>query len=537
MVTLNENFIDTWESSEVCKITEDYLEEGIKSEVDGKIVLGKIVGPSFFANGKSRNQRFYPRAVWEKQLADPTIKERLASRTMLGCIGHANKDVDEDDIAAGKISHIVTKMFLREDDVGIAEMLILNTEAGRNLYTLMKAGSRLRVSTRAQGRFLEGKMHDGMPIVDPDNFYLNTIDIVLNPGFSEVDPRLQESLQSITEKIHLLEKGGRPLKDSNTDLSYYTEENKEKNQMNEELLNEVKKTNSIYEGLYKEQKKLREEAEEEAKKAEEEKEEVEKELEECKRQLAKYRALGEADELTQMIKEYNELGITSPTEARFILETLKEEAEDAIDAEEVEDLKKDIEESMKLLAQYEELGTPEELADIKDKAEELVDELEKKEIEESVKRLSRKFGLRESLIRRIFEEAEDKEKAEETIEDIAKEVEAKNEEDEGCNKEDCDDADKEEKDGFRRFSNTRRKDFLKRRKDRLEGMADAPKTTVDDYEDDHNLPNKVNDNDVEAVPNVVDEMLDSLINKKGSGRVNSMLENYKPGAIVNSMFS
>ena len=538
MVTLNESLTDIWESSATpCIIIEDYLDEGIKSEVDGKIILGKIVGPAFFGEGVSRNRRFYPRAVWEKQLANPTIKERLANRTMLGCIGHADHPVTEEDVTTGKVSHIVTKMILQEDNQGIAEMLVLNTPAGRNLYTLMKAGSKLKVSTRAQGKFLEGKTHEGMPVVDPDSFILETIDFVIAPGFIETDPKLQESLRSITEKVHLLESKGNSQLNTSNNLSYYTEENKEKNQMNEELLNEVKKTNSIYEGLYKEQKKLREEAEEEAKKAEEEKEEVEKELEECKRQLAKYRALGEADELTQMIKEYNELGITSPTEARFILETLKEEAEDAIDAEEVEDLKKDIEESMKLLAQYEELGTPEELADIKDKAEELVDELEKKEIEESVKRLSKKFGLRESLIRRIFEEAEDKEKAEETIEDIAKEVEAKNEEDEGCNKEDCDDADKEEKDGFRRFSNTRRKDFLKRRKDRLEGMADAPKTTVDDYEDDHNLPNKVNDNDVEAVPNVVDEMLDSLINKKGSGRVNSMLENYKPGAIVNSMFS
>jgi ABC-type Fe3+-hydroxamate transport system substrate-binding protein len=78
-----------------------------------------------------------------------------------------------------------------------------------------------------------------------------------------------------------------------------------------------------------------------------------------------------------------------------MLEALKEEAEGAIDAEELEDVKKDIEEAAELLAKYEELGTPEELKDIKDKAEELVDELDKKEQNEAVERLvAKKYGLK-----------------------------------------------------------------------------------------------------------------------------------------------
>ena len=493
------------------KITEDYLVEGNAPEVDGKIVLGKVVGPSFFGDGVSRNRRFYPRKVWENQLNDPTIKSRLMSRTMLGCVGHADGPVTEDNIAEGKVSHIITSLTLREDNQGIAEILILNTPAGRNLYTLMKAGSRIKISTRAQGKFLEGKTHEGMPIVDPDSFILETLDFVISPGFIETDPRLQESLKDVNKRVCEIEH----LKSKKLFGNNVIQENKEKNKMNEELLNEMKKTNSIYENLYKEQKRLREEAEEEKEKAEEEKEKVEKELEECKRQLAKYKRLGEAEELTSTLKEYEELGISSPTEARFILETLKEEAEEAIDAEEVEDLKKDIEESMKLLAKYEELGTPEELADIKDKAEELVDELEKKEVEESVKRLSRKYGLTEKLVRRIVEASEDAEEAEEAVKDIADEKDA--EED-------------KPKDAFRRFSR-------RFRKDRLEGMADAPKPGVDNFEDDHNLPDKVNDNDVEAVPNVVDEVLENLLNDSKKSANSSILESYKPGSIVNQMFS
>lgn len=51
-------------------LVEDYLEEGKSlQEVDGQIILGKISGPSFFGDGVSRNQRFYPR-----ELVGKTIK-------------------------------------------------------------------------------------------------------------------------------------------------------------------------------------------------------------------------------------------------------------------------------------------------------------------------------------------------------------------------------------------------------------------------------------------------------------------------------
>lgn len=500
-------------------LKEDYLFEDTAPKIDGKIILGKVTGPFFFGDGISRNKRFYPRAVWENQLSNPVFKERLNNRTCFGTVGHYEGPVSEEDISKGLVSHITTSLKLGDNNIGIGEALILNTEAGRNIYTLFKAGSRIKVSSRAQGKFLEGETYKGLPVVDPNSFILEGFDWVIAPGFIQTDPQLQESLKEVTDRAIYLEHCNKKIFGINSNCNIQ-ENLKEKNKMNEELLNEMKRTNSVYETLYKEQKKLREEAEEEKEKVEDEKEKVEKELEECKKQLAKYRLLGEAEELTSTLKEYEELGITSPTEARFILETLKEEAEGAIDAEEVEDLKKDIEESMKLLAKYEELGTPEELADIKDKAEELVDELEKKEIEESIKRFTRKYRLSEKLVRKIVEASEDPEEAEEAIKDIADEKEADKETDKEADK---------PKDDLRRFSNFRR--------DRLEGMADAPKTSVDDFEDDHNLPNKVNDNDVEAVPNVVDEMLESLLKDSKKSSNSSIMEGYKPGSIVNQMFS
>lgn len=473
------------------KLTEDYLVEGANApEVDGKIILGKIKGPSFFGEGVSRNQRFYPRSLWERQLSLPRIKEKLVNRTMLGCVGHSDGPVTEGNITRGEVSHIVTNLILREDNQGIAELLILNTPAGRNLYTLMKAGSRIKISTRAQGKFLEGQTHNGLPIVDPESFILETLDMVIEPGFIETDPRLQESLNKVTQRVTSILESRRNFTSKVNNTRIIKEKGENIMEITEQLLNEVRSASAVYKTMYEEQKKLREEAEEEKKEAEKECADCKKELEECQRQLSVYQALGEASELSQMIQEYAELGFSSPTEAAFVLNSLKEEAEDAIDKEEVEDIKKDVQEAARLLAQYEALGTPEELKDIKDKAGELVDELDKKEENEVTERLCRKYRLPESIVRKFVEGADDEEEAEKEIEEA------------------------------------------------LEGMPDPEVddksgTDLEDYENDYELPNKVNDNDVEADPNVVEESLRKLA--KGSS-VSSMMEGYIPGKLAQSMF-
>ena len=519
-ISMNEKLSDIWESdSGSCCITEDYLSEGIKSEVDGQIILGKIVGPAFFGDGISRNQRFYPRAVWEKQLSKQEIKERLANRTMLGCIGHDDGPVTENDISQGKISHIVTKMVLQENNQGIAEMLILNTQAGRNLYTLMKAGSKLKVSTRAQGQFMEGKTHNGLPMVDPDTFILETIDFVLAPGFLETNPQLQESLKKVSEKVD-------KLTGSINNESSTVQEIKEKN-MNEEF---IKESMNVYKDLYQKVLKENDEMKAEVAKMEKEAEAKEEEIKECKSKLAKYESLGTAESLARDIQEYAELGINSPIELSYVLETLKEEAEKEEDVEELEDIKKDLEEAYNKLAKYEELGEPEELADTKDKAEELVDELEKKEIEESVIRLSRKYKCSEALVRKIVEASEDEEEAEEIIK---AEKEEEDDEDDEAKKDQLRRCKRDKKDKFR-FSNRQY------RRDRLEGGLDDSVNGTRELEDNHNFGD-MNNNDVEdPAGNVVkenyDSILETLLAESKSANDFSIGESYKPANIVSNMF-
>lgn len=184
--------VDLWEcKGETWSLTEKV--EG-NSEVDGKIILGRVQGPMFVPNGTSENERFYPKSLWEKVLSNKELQDRLGKRLVYGKIGHEDKPVTEDDLEKGRVSHIITKMWIDESGKGMGEALILGTDAGRNLYTYLKAGSKLKPSTRANGRYLEGQTHEGMPIVDENNYIFETVDFVLTPGFKEVDTKLVENL-------------------------------------------------------------------------------------------------------------------------------------------------------------------------------------------------------------------------------------------------------------------------------------------------------------------------------------------------------
>jgi len=188
------------------------------SDVDGKYVIGKIKGTFFVPNGKSRNERFYPSELWERVLSNESVLERIRDRRMFGTISH-NQEIDDDAFLQGKFSHIVIKL---DPKTGIGEALILNTPAGNILNTVVRAGSKIFVSSRARGDF--AGTHKGLPRVNPDTYCLETFDIVLSPGFKEASPSLQESLnkkaKSYQEIREYLKRGNdmkkKPISTSNT---------------------------------------------------------------------------------------------------------------------------------------------------------------------------------------------------------------------------------------------------------------------------------------------------------------------------------
>lgn len=174
------------------------IDEGA-SEVDGKYVLAKIKGEFFVPDGYSRNKRFYPKSLWEKVLKSSDVKQALKDRTMYGSISH-NTPLSDESFRDGKFSHIVTNMYINEEGKGIGEALILNTPTGQILNTVARAGSKLYVSTRADGSY-KGETSEGVPIVDDKTYKYHTVDFVLRPGFLKANPELAETLNNIDKDI------------------------------------------------------------------------------------------------------------------------------------------------------------------------------------------------------------------------------------------------------------------------------------------------------------------------------------------------
>ena len=197
-IKLNETF-----SGEVALISEDSLNEStdFSSLIDGKDIIGMVEGRFFQPDGMSRNKRWYSRQLWENVLACADVRSRLANRTMYGEIGHSDGPVTDMTLRSGDVSHIIADLWIDEKGRGMGRAYILDTPKGRLLKTYLGAKSKLKVSTRGEGVYLDGQLHDGCPIIDPDTYELQTVDFVLNPGFMETSAKLTTKREDYTTPI------------------------------------------------------------------------------------------------------------------------------------------------------------------------------------------------------------------------------------------------------------------------------------------------------------------------------------------------
>ena len=197
-IKLNETF-----SGEVALVSEDSLNEStdFSSLIDGKDIIGMVEGQFFQPDGMSRNKRWYSRQLWENVLACADVRNRLANRTMYGEIGHSDGPVTDMTLRSGDVSHIIADLWIDEKGRGMGRAYILDTPKGRLLKTYLGAKSKLKVSTRGEGVYLDGQLHDGCPIIDPDTYELQTVDFVLNPGFMETSAKLTTKREDYTTPI------------------------------------------------------------------------------------------------------------------------------------------------------------------------------------------------------------------------------------------------------------------------------------------------------------------------------------------------
>jgi hypothetical protein len=154
-------------------------------------VLARVVGPFFAIDGRSQNNRYYSKQLWERVIKDDGVKDRLRRKKVFGTIGH-DQDIDDKALREGKVSHVLSKMWIDEpSQVGMGEVYVLNTDTGRRLNTYLRAGAELPVSSRAYGKY-RGKTGDGAQIVDEGSYKFETFDFVQLPGIAHAVPKLVE---------------------------------------------------------------------------------------------------------------------------------------------------------------------------------------------------------------------------------------------------------------------------------------------------------------------------------------------------------
>lgn len=158
-------------------------------------ILGKVRGVMAPIGEFSRNGRLYENSHWNKVLSNPMLQEKINSRRCFGTLSHEDKRIDDKDFREGKISHICSCLEVREDEKGkpflYGELDILDTPAGRILEAMYKGGAGIYVSSRGAGKLLPvpGQTYK---MVDSSNYYFESIDFVLNPGFLQAKPVFEQ---------------------------------------------------------------------------------------------------------------------------------------------------------------------------------------------------------------------------------------------------------------------------------------------------------------------------------------------------------
>ena len=139
---------------------------------------------------ENMNQRIYTRGLWENILQDSEVRDRLDNNAMFGELDHPK----DGRTLLSRASHIITELN-RPDERGnvYGSAIILDTQKGRDLYAILKAGGRVGASTRGHGVLSK----DGKTI-DEDTYALTTVDFVADPSSQGA------YLSSFTEGVDVL---------------------------------------------------------------------------------------------------------------------------------------------------------------------------------------------------------------------------------------------------------------------------------------------------------------------------------------------
>lgn len=204
-------------------------------------VIGRFTGVFAKLDSASVNGRFYSAEFWRKVIASERVQSDLKSGTMIGIFEHPSVMKNYNEYGQITARHPQNGAFVVKDlrivgtDV-IGEAYLLNTPLGKLLGTYFLAKDKfdnplveLYISARG---YTEKDYFDenGIDQMNPDDYYLQSFDVVLNPGIKGTRVKM-ESASDAEESIllnkleHLSEKVSK----------YYTSKTEIANSLRREL--------------------------------------------------------------------------------------------------------------------------------------------------------------------------------------------------------------------------------------------------------------------------------------------------------------
>lgn len=177
------------------------LYESTDKNSAGKPILGKLHAPFFDLNNPTRNGRDYSQ-VAEEALLSEEFKEKLATRTFFGRLGHPMTDDEAIEDPAVRACVILTDVVKNKKTNMIEGTLeIINNVYGQQLKSLIDAGCIMGVSTRGTGE--AKKVAGGISTVMPGTYEFEALDVVTLPAVKKARCTIIESKGQVVRNNEL----------------------------------------------------------------------------------------------------------------------------------------------------------------------------------------------------------------------------------------------------------------------------------------------------------------------------------------------
>lgn len=175
--------------------------------------IGIIKGEFAKLDSVSGNGRFYSRDFWTKIINSKSVKTKLEKGLMIGTFEHPSspKIITGDKVHSSShpvYGSLVTKKLKIMGDIVYGEAYILDTPVGNLMKTYFIAedheGNKLfDLGISSRGGSLKDYIdpESGLDIMNPNDYFLKSFDVVTLPGIDTSKPKLESLDSEIVEAL------------------------------------------------------------------------------------------------------------------------------------------------------------------------------------------------------------------------------------------------------------------------------------------------------------------------------------------------